>query len=639
MKLSIPTKLALIAGAMAIGLIVTAGFSWRTAGTLGTLLDGVTEQDSPSLRASLELELVRTGQADDLASYVASGDAQYLQNWREAKETFAEWKGKFEKLDLTAEEKGHLAEIARLDEAYYQAGEQVAAAVKAGNRKEANRLSAEVLGPTEDKIFEHLTQIEEKNTALMEEKGKQAESAIAMARVLGWLVPLLSLLIGIGAAVMVAKAIMAPVGALQIRLESLQKRCVTGLQESLEALAAGDLTRSVTPVTTPVPNPGTDEIGQMSITFNQMLGQVQAAIESYDRARLSLNQLVGQVAESANQVAGTSQQLAASSEQSTAASTEIAAGSEKLANGATETSATMEQLNATISEVGAKSEVQATEVESAARDLRKTVEAVEEATVSAQQMSEVAQQGSGAVERTVRAMGEVKDQVEVSAQKVMELDEKGRQIGAILSTIEGIAEQTNLLALNAAIEAARAGEHGRGFAVVAEEVRKLAEQASASTKEIADLITGVSATVAETVTAIQATTAQVERGAAESEQAGQALTEIVASAESVAQRTVAAAGLAKGVGSAMATVQEAARANLDSSREMQIGAERVSGAVSNVAAVSEETAAGAQELSASIEEVSAAAAELSRMSTELTELVSRFKLERGSSTTHLRVAA
>jgi hypothetical protein len=48
---------------------------------------------------------------------------------------------------------------------------------------------------------------------------------------------------------------------------------------------------------------------------------------------------------------------------------------------------------------------------------------------------------------------------------------------------EQIASQTNLLALNAAIESARAGSSGRGFAVVATEVKNLANDAEASSRQ------------------------------------------------------------------------------------------------------------------------------------------------------------
>ncbi|AAK78791.1 MULTISPECIES: methyl-accepting chemotaxis protein [Clostridium] len=75
--------------------------------------------------------------------------------------------------------------------------------------------------------------------------------------------------------------------------------------------------------------------------------------------------------------------------------------------------------------------------------------------------------------------------------EVENLSQKSNSIRNIIQTINGIAEQTNLLALNAAIEAARAGESGKGFAVVAEEIRKLAEQSSSSTKEVSDILSEI----------------------------------------------------------------------------------------------------------------------------------------------------
>lgn len=58
----------------------------------------------------------------------------------------------------------------------------------------------------------------------------------------------------------------------------------------------------------------------------------------------------------------------------------------------------------------------------------------------------------------------------------------------IIKIIDEVSNQTNLLGLNAAIEAARAGEEGKGFSVVAQEIRKLSNRSTQSTKRITEIL-------------------------------------------------------------------------------------------------------------------------------------------------------
>ena len=84
------------------------------------------------------------------------------------------------------------------------------------------------------------------------------------------------------------------------------------------------------------------------------------------------------------------------------------------------------------------------------------------------------------------AEGTARQQAAVAeiARKLKALEARSDEIGQIVEVLDDVTSETNNLSLNAAIEASRAGAQGKGFGLVAEEVRKMAERASSSTKDI-----------------------------------------------------------------------------------------------------------------------------------------------------------
>jgi methyl-accepting chemotaxis protein len=115
--------------------------------------------------------------------------------------------------------------------------------------------------------------------------------------------------------------------------------------------------------------------------------------------------------------------------------------------------------------------------------------------------------GSGAVENVIRSMTDIHD--------------ASRQVTDIIQVIDEISFQTKLLSLNAAVEAARAGDAGKGFAVVAQEVRMLADRSRQASQRIRDLIAR--------------STGHVSQGVLVSNQAGESLSLILQSVQTVAE--------------------------------------------------------------------------------------------------------
>ena len=119
-------------------------------------------------------------------------------------------------------------------------------------------------------------------------------------------------------------------------------------------------------------------------------------------------------------------------------------------------------------EIAASREAQAVE------QTRRTMDVL---LTSAEQISESASDVLLNAERTQAGNMEI-------AKRIDDLNHHAEKVAEILASIMQVADRADLLALNAAVEGTKAGKAGRGFLMVANEMRRLAENVTASVESI-----------------------------------------------------------------------------------------------------------------------------------------------------------
>lgn len=339
----------------------------------------------------------------------------------------------------------------------------------------------------------------------------------------------------------------------------------------------------------------TDNIDEKYLKKKDEIGTLSMALQ---RITDSLKNILGEINNSSEQLAAASEELTATTEQSATASAEVATTVEEIAKGASDQAKHTEEGSVKADALGKAIERDQEYLTGMNSATEKVVSVLEEGLKEIKLLSDK-------TEENFQASKNIRD-------VILKANDSSNKIGHASSVISSIAEQTNLLALNAAIEAARAGEAGKGFAVVAEEIRNLAEQSAASTKNIDDVVKELQTNSADAVKTIE------EIAAVMKEQT-----------ESVENNKKNYLAIAEAIDHAKIAVN-----NLNvSGQEMETMKNEILETLQNLSAIAEENSASTQQVTASLEEQAASVEDVAKaseglagMAQDLQLIIKKFKL-------------
>lgn len=299
-----------------------------------------------------------------------------------------------------------------------------------------------------------------------------------------------------------------------------------------------------------------DEMGRLFEVVNRMVENLRV--------------IIAEVSETAVKVNGSAVQIAGDVSENAAITSEQSASISQI-------SATMEEFSASSAQIAANSN---------------SVVKIADATL------ESARSGADSVEIGMEKMEAINTDNQRNINEIMELKQRSDEIAKVMGIINNIADQTKLIAFNAALEASSAGEAGKRFSVVAAEIRRLADNVTASTEEIEKKITEIQSASNRMVVASEKSTKGISEGMALFTTMVDLLREILDKAQSTS----------------------------DAAKQISLSTQQQKTATDQVAGALKDIVYGVKQTSASIQNIEGISEELKELSSNLQERMHRFKL-------------
>ena len=446
--------------------------------------------------------------------------------------------------------------------------------VAEGKFDEATSLFTKEYGPQFRKLAPVYEELVSLTTKSSKENMLDAITLGAMAKNTGLALSLIAVVISMVITYLLTRSVMRQLGKDPGQLNALARRVVEGDYEIADGSARVGVYDSIVAMVESLK-------ANMEKAHSESLNAQNQAAKATEAMRNAED--AGKIAQSkSNAMLAAAAQLEEVAHAVSSASTQLSAQIEQADRGAVETAQRLSEAATAMNEMN-------TTVQEVAKNAGAASSASAETKAKAEHGASIVGDSLESIQLVHRLSMDLKDDM-------AQLNGHAQDISQIMTVISDIADQTNLLALNAAIEAARAGEAGRGFAVVADEVRKLAEKTMASTTDVGRVIRAIQESTSKSLVSMDNAVEQVNTATESASLSGQALSEIVVTADVTADQA-----------NAIATASE----------EQSAASEEINQTIIEVNEMSRQTAEGMAEAAKAVSELALQADKLATLITEM----------------------